>query len=188
MIQPHIIKNFISNDTIKVLNEWALNKVYSKPKIFYDACMGSGGLDRTRLSTRVFFQINHTNFNLNNIINYPDEALELRVKIAQYFNLKNYKDPPYCNGIICGIGYNNGDIKEHTDPVYYDDTYTLHCNAITQAADEGGITIIEGIPYPTKPNDILIYPVSKVKHKVTTIKGNTARILWVFGYCINDER
>lgn len=175
IIPPHIIKNFISNNTVKVLNEWAYETISSQPHLFYDANMGLKG---TRLTTR---------YNKNcDKLSFPAQAFELRVKIARYLNIKNYKDPNYCHGIVCGIGYNNGSIYEHTDPVYHEGTYTLHCNVITQAAESGGITIIDYIPYPTKPNDILVYPVSKVKHSVTTIEGNTPRILWVFGYCIDE--
>lgn len=176
IIQPHIIKNFILNDTIKVLNNWACETIKQHPHYFTDPQMG---LKDTRFTTRYYKDCNKLSF--------PVEALDLRVKIADFLNIESYKDPDYCNGIVCGIGYKNGDIYEHTDPVYHEGTYTLHCNAITQSAEEGGITIIEGIEYPTKPNDILVYPVSKVRHSVSTIKGNTPRILWVFGYCIDNE-
>jgi hypothetical protein len=137
------------------------------------------GLKDTRFTTRYYKDCNKLSF--------PVEALDLRVKIADFLNIKNYNDPPYCNGIVCGIGYSGGDIYEHIDPAYYDGTYTLHCNAITQAAEDGGITVIDGVFYPTKPKDILVYPVSKVMHKVTAIKGYTPRILWVFGYCIDID-
>lgn len=177
MIQPHIIENFVPNDVIKALNDWVIEKIESDLSFFSDANMGLKG---TRLTTRYYKDCSK--------LVYPQQALELREKIAAHLNITDARIPKYCHGIACGVGFNDGDIFNHLDPVYYKDTYTLHCNVITQKADEGGITVIEGVPYPTKPNDVLVYPVSKVKHNVTKIKGNTPRILWVFGYCINERQ
>ena len=77
---------------------------------------------------------------------------------------------------------------EHIDPVYYPDTVTMHCNIITRKADSGGVTIIGGVEYDIEPGDLLCYPVSEIKHKVTLTKGNTNRILWVFGFCLPRDK
>ena len=56
---------------------------------------------------------------------------------------------------------------KHIDPIYYPDTKTVHFNAITQQADEGGHTIIGGVEYTDiNPTDLLIYQVSEIKHEV----------------------
>jgi hypothetical protein len=171
MIGPFIIKNFASEDEIEQLNLWTINNY--KKHFFLDANMGIPG---TRLSTRYFNDCSQLNF--------PKETFSIKQRIINVLDLKNFKMPGFCHGIVNGIGFNDGDIYEHTDPVWHENTYTLHCNIISQKPEVGGVTYIEGEKYETDPRDLLVYPVSEKKHNVDTIRGETPRILWVFGFCI----
>ena len=123
-------------------------------------------------------------------IDYPDAAHIVRQRIVNYFNLNEYKSPPsYSHGIVNGIGYAGGRIEEHIDPTYYPHTKTIHFNAITQHADGGGHTIIGGVEYnDLDTTDLLIYQVSEVHHEVTVTEGDTPRILWVFGFCLDNKK
>ena len=113
--------------------------------------------------------------------------LAMQISVAKG---EGYKSPPsYSHGIVTGIGYDGGRIENHIDPTYYPDTKTVHFNAITQQAEEGGHTIIDGVEYKNvNPTDLLIYQVSELHHEVTSTKGNTPRILWVFGFCLDNEK
>lgn len=177
-----ILRNFISTYTINQLNRWTLDNCHQW--FFQDACMDPYN-QRTRFTTR---------FPNDAIdvpkLNYPVSAFVLKKRIIDHFNLHEYKSPPsYSHGIVNGIGYENGMIENHIDPVYYENTKTIHFNAITQPADYGGHTIINGVKYDNvNPNDLLIYQVSEVYHEVTETKGDTPRILWVFGFCLDDKK
>ena len=94
----------------------------------------------------------------------------------------------FYDGIVNGIGFSPGLIEEHIDPIYYEGTNTLHCNVITQNCISGGVTIIEDAPFPVEEGDLLMYVVSKHQHRVTNIEGDRKRILWVFGFCIDDDK
>jgi hypothetical protein len=169
-MKPIVLKNFIDEYTIEQLNNWTLSN-YTK-EFFKDANMGIPG---TRLTTRY-----SRNFE------FPDIAYKIKEKIISNLGIKFF-EPVYKDGIINGIGFEGGSIYEHIDPVWHPDTYTLHCNIISQKSMNGGIPYIDGIPYETDPTDLLIYPVSISNHYVDEIKGSTPRILWVFGFSIDNE-
>ena len=168
--QPIILKKFVPDRIIKVLNCWCLNNY--KNDFFLDANMGTIG---TRLSTR---------YSVTKTFYFPKEAYELKEKIKKELKLENTKIPSYRDGIVCGIGFEGGDISLHTDPIYHEGTSTWHCNVITQKSNFGGITVINGREYDVNSNDVLVYKVSSWPHSVTTIEGDKPRILWVFGYCV----
>jgi len=168
--EPFVLKNFIEKHIVDSLNQWTVHNYGGK--YFSDANMG---LEGTRLTTRYFRGRN---------ILYPNDAFLLQRKIIQELGLVDFLYPNYSHGIVNGIGFEGGDIYEHVDPVYHSQTMTVHCNAITQNCVEGGITIIENHEYPTSPGDLLVYPVSELQHRVTTVRGTVPRILWVFGFCL----
>lgn len=176
-----ILRNFLFEDDVKALNKWTLNNKHQE--YFEDACMDPDN-HGTRFTTRF------PNESIADDINYPRVAHKVRQRIVNYFHLEGYKSPPsYSHGIVNGIGYAGGRIKDHIDPTYYPDTKTVHFNAITQQAEEGGHAIIDGVEYNNvNSTDLLIYQVSELYHEVTATKGNTPRILWVFGFCLDNEK
>jgi 4-hydroxy-3-methylbut-2-enyl diphosphate reductase IspH len=114
-------------------------------------------------------------------------AFNIQNKLMNMFNNEQKKVhlcPGYCHGMVNGIGFENGSIYEHVDPIYIPNTVTIHCNIISQKSEGGGITYIDEIKYETDETDVLIYPVSKIKHSVDKIVGDVPRILWVFGFCM----
>ena len=142
-------------------------------------------LEETRFTTRLKNEIDHEKENIK--IDYPDSAYQIQEKIIKEFKLQNVKTPPsFVDGIVNGIGFEGGSICDHIDPIYYDDTHTLHCNIISQKSISGGITIIENVHYDIDEGDLLCYIVSNHRHKVTKTFGNKLRILWVFGFCVDD--
>jgi len=173
-----ILKNFLSNDEIKSLNNWCLNNYTEN---FFNGTTMDPRYPRSRLTTR------SNGYNTKNI-NYPKESYQIQKKLLNALDIKNpLYPPPFCNGIVNGIGFEPGSIFCHIDPIYFKDTFTLHCNFITQKSADGGVTIIEGVPYDVDESDCLCYVVSNLKHEVLPIIGTTPRILWCFGFCITQN-
>lgn len=181
MSKSFILRNFLFEDNVKDLNQWTLENC--QQKFFEDA-----GMDPDNPGTR--FTTRFPNESVAPNIDYPLSAFAVKQRIIDYFDLKHYKNPPsYSHGIVNGIGYEGGRIEQHIDPTYYPNTKTVHFNAITQQADRGGHTIIDGVEYnDIQSTDLLIYQVSEVYHEVTPTHGKTPRILWVFGFCLDDKK
>ena len=170
------IDNFISKENSKILSNWILDN--SHKSFFKNANMG-GNRKTTRYSTDENFS-------------YPEEALNVRKKIIDTFNLnKNEMDniyPPFKNGIVASFAEDNDTCYEHIDPVWVENYETLHCNIITQAPDQGGELIINKNKYIMKENELFCYQVSKNNHEVLKIKSKKPRLMWVFGFCVNKEQ
>ena len=181
MSKSFVLRNFLFQDNVRELNQWTLDNCHQE--FFEDANMDPDN-PGTRFTTRF------PNEDVAPDIQYPNAAHIVRQRIINYFDLDGYKGPPsYSHGIVNGIGYSGGRIEEHIDPTYYPNTKTVHFNAITQQADRGGHTIIGGVEYnDLDATDLLIYQVSEVHHEVTVTEGNKPRILWVFGFCLDDKK
>lgn len=181
MSKSFILRNFLSSNEVKKLNQWTFDNCHQE--FFQDANMDPDNSE-TRFTTRF------PNDSIAENIDYPEVAHAIRERIIKFFHLEKFKSPPsYSHGIVNGIGYSGGRIEKHIDPTYYPDTKTVHFNAITQQAEKGGHTIIGGVEYnDIKSTDLLIYQVSEVNHEVTSTKGNTPRILWVFGFCLDNTK
>ena len=185
-MRPKIIKNFSDKIEIAILNWWYIDNFRKNTHQYIDPNMDP---DRpgSRFTTRIRQHENYSNLDVD--IEYPMIAYTIQERIMWRLKLKEFRlPPPFFEGIVNGIGFGEGLICEHTDPVYYPDTITMHCNLITRKADIGGITVIDGIEYDIEPGDLLVYPVSEIPHRVTLTKGKTNRILWVFGYCIPIDK
>lgn len=184
-IHARLIKNFASQDEMRALNKWTL--LNYKNMYFYDAKMDKNLYERTRLTTRLE---NTEDFNELGIqINYPPESYRLQKKIIKSFGLDNCKSPSsFYKGIVNGIGFEKGSICNHIDPEYYPGTKTLHCNIVTQKPLGGGDLIIDGRKFEVEEGDLMCYLVSEHYHEVTSIIGPKERILWVFGFCIDEDK
>jgi hypothetical protein len=183
-VYSNTIRKFCSEYEKKILNNWTLSH-YEDP-YFQDANMDLENTG-TRLTTR--FSDEHEISKFSHMVKYPNEAYDVKSRIIDYFKLQNYPHPQtFKNGIVNGIGFSGGSICDHIDPIYYENTHTLHCNIVTQNSEIGGVTIIEEIEHKVNDCDLLYYIVSKHNHKVTKIEGSKHRILWVFGFCIDNYK
>ena len=169
--EPTVIKNFIDIRIKDILNTWTLENY--KTNLFSDANMG---LEETTLTTRYFNDCRNLNF--------PIVAYQTQIKILETFVNTKFKLAKFCQGIANSITFNNGEVREHTDPVYLNNTITYHCNIISQKPNIGGITYLDNIPFETNETDLLIYPVSEINHKVSKVEGDKPRIVWMFGFSI----
>jgi hypothetical protein len=58
---------------------------------------------------------------------------------------------------------------------------------MTQAADNGAELFVDGSKIDIKTGDLHCYLASDFEHYVTEVKGNTPRILWMFGAYVPTE-
>lgn len=179
-----VIENFLSDEEVGELNGWALSN-YRGPFFVPPTEMDSGYAKYrpTRLTTRGFGLTNAP-------LEYPDASYQIQKRIKDLFQIENHLyPPPYFNGIVSGVGLRGGYIDIHMDPIFYDGTETLHCIFKTQKPESGGNTIVEGLEYDKiSENDMLMCVVSKQKHGASRIVGNKPRVLWYFGFCIDNEK
>ena len=178
-----IVKNFITIDQINVLNNWTLEN-YQKP-YFSNPNMNSDKI-QTRFTTRHAYNRNEEYQDYK--IQYPKEVYDIQKKLLIYLKLSSnciIPWPSFTDGIVTTIAFPPGSCFKHKDPIYFKNTYTLHCNFVTQNPKNGGITYIEDIPYTFEENDMIMYVSSHLDHEVTEISEHTPRILWVYGFCIN---
>ena len=172
--QAFILKNFVV-DEIDALNKWCLEN-YTK-SFFKDGNMGKPG---TRLTTRNAFK-------KDGLVSFPKEAYIIKQKIINALNITEYKEPGFHHGIVCGIGFDDGDIYSHRDPTWHSNTYTFHCNLLSNKSIEGGNTYINNKIFSVDVGDLLCYDVSNQQHRVDTIIGDSPRILWVFGFSLPNS-
>jgi len=181
-------KNFISIEEKNILNEWTLRN--HNQDYFIDPRMDSRGLKRTKLTTRFatplvtssLFVSSNTNFE------YPSLVYNIQRRIIYTFGFNEYGlSPVGKNGIITEIGFEGGTVHPHIDPVWIENTDTIHCNIITQKPKSGGITYIENEPWEVNETDLLMYVVSSAEHKVDEIIGDKNRILWIFSFILSKN-
>ena len=170
------IKNFISKESSKILSNWTLN---NSDKFFFKNANMGGNRKTTRYST-------------NENFSYPNEALKIRKKIINRFNLQENEKhaiyPPFKNGIVASFAENNDTCYSHKDPIWIENYETLHCNIVTQAPEQGGELVINGEKYIMKEKELFCYRVSKNNHEVLQIKSKKPRLMWIFGFCVNEQQ
>ena len=172
-------RNFLSSQECNALNDWVSLGVENK---WLDAGIsrGSDWQYKSRLTTR----------NYGDRFEYPPLVHQVSNKIS---NLLGLQDAPKSvvgggkDGVVVSYTLPTGDVYAHTDPME-DNLHVLRCNVMTQAADAGAELFIGGKKIDIGVGDLHCYLPSDVEHYVTTAKGNTPRIMWMFGYQISKEK
>lgn len=178
-----IVKNFISDNEVKVLNQWTFDN-YHKP-YFVDPKMNRDSV-QTRFTTRHAYDRCEEYQDYK--VQYPKEVYDIQKRLLTYLKLNNNSIAPwpsFTDGIVTTIAFSPGSCCKHIDPVYFNNTYTLHCNFVTQNSENGGVTYVEDIPYKFKEKDMIMYITSHLEHEVTEISGDIPRVLWVYGFCVS---
>lgn len=168
--------NFISRGEAQEMSDWVLQNNHKT--FFNDANMG-GARVTTRYSNKEFFE-------------YPDIVMNIRKRILDKFGLHKEESchivPPFKNGIVASCAFPGDTCYEHFDPVWHSGFNTMHCNVITQCPTKGGDLILNGVMEPMKERELCCYLVSKHSHSTTLIEGTKERIMWIFGFCIDDNK
>jgi hypothetical protein len=164
-------KNFITPQECEKLNAWVIAGVRKK---WLDA-----GTDRQnfRYSKRVTSRLYPDRYV------YPKFVIDLSERIRGFCGISEHRliEGHGRDGVVVSCTFNGGDVFEHQDPRSVDGLLTLRCNVLTQAADAGGVLRVGGVARPLEVGELHCYLASEHLHSVSTVSGDTPRILWMFG-------
>lgn len=165
-----IFKNFLPEKQCNILSGWILE---NKDKSFFKDAKMNG----IRLTTR---------YSNDNDFIFPKESYKIKEKIINKLKIKNFYLPDFKDGMVASYALPGDTCYNHKDPVWKNNTKTLHCN-IKLTDSTGGNPIIENKKINLKKGDMWIYPVSDVIHGSDLVTGTIPRTMWVFGFCITQE-
>jgi hypothetical protein len=165
-----ITRNFISIEECKILNAW-VDEGVDRGWLANGITAGGVGTNK-RFTTRFY----------GHRFEYPQEIMGIAEKIKIFVGVSSY---PIIkghgrNGIVVSYTLPQGDVYKHQDPKFLG-LSALRCNIMTQAADEGGKLFVDNNKVDIGVGDLHCYLASDYEHYVTEVKGNTPRILWMFG-------
>jgi hypothetical protein len=178
-VRLEITPNFITQEECALLNAWVYEGVSKK------------WLDKGFDSSVHFTDKRLTSRPYGHRFTYPKEVIDLSNKIKRFVGISNYpiiqghgKD-----GIVVSYTKPGGSVHAHVDPKIPETGWysALRCNIMTQAAEENGDLFVDGIKINIKAGDLHCYLASDFEHYVTEVKGNTPRILWMFGAYVPKE-
>lgn len=174
MARVEVIKGFLNAEECAVLNAWSEQGVKNK---WLDL-----GRDRenhkytSRLTTRMYGDRFET----------PEIVFSIIERIRDLLGLP---DAPVIeghgrDGFVVSYTYPGGDIYPHIDPPPQT-LSALRCNIVSQAPDDGGELWVADQRVVVGAGDLHCYLVTENTHYVTEVKGQTPRILWMFGFCVS---
>lgn len=178
MLHSNLLRfsNFISPNEAQELSNWILQ---NKDKEFFKDANMKGNRVTTRFSTNMDFK-------------YPSIIKDLRNKIVDLLDLDKEENdkiyPPFKEGAVASCAFTGDTCYEHIDPIWYNGFHTMHCNIITQAPENGGNLVLNGVLEQMNERELICYLVSKLPHATTLIEGSKERLMWVFGFCIQDDK
>jgi hypothetical protein len=172
-----IYPNFATQEEIKVLNAWTELGVINK---WLDEGFSEYGLHTDRRLTSRQYAGRY---------NIPNEIIAISNRVRDFVGVNTYPiiDLNGKNGVVVNYTLSGGDVYKHKDPRNFDGLATLRCNILTQKADTGGVLYVEGQQVDVEVGDLHCYLVSEHEHWVTTVGGNTPRIMWMFGAHVPAE-
>ena len=172
-----VAKAFLSPEECNLLNQWV------------NVGVVSGWLDKGVDRHAVFTDNRLTSRMYGGRFTTPPAILKISEKIRRFVGVDAYplavghgKD-----GVVVSCTFPGGDVYKHVDPPSYQELATLRCNVMTQKSEVGGILHVDDMPVPLDVGDLHCYLVTEHSHHVTTVGGDTPRILWMFGACIPKE-
>jgi hypothetical protein len=174
-----VFKNFLDADTCNQLNEW-VDLGVEKKWLDKGLNRGTGWQYSNRLTTR----------NYADRFEYPTIVYDVFNKITTELNVKDLHKSVSGggkDGIVVSCIFNDGDTYAHIDPKE-GELEVLRCNVMTRSAEEGGELFVGGNKIDINVGDLHCYLPSTIEHYVTKVKGQTPRVLWMFGYQCSQER
>lgn len=172
-----ITNNFISPEECNLLNAWVYEGVANR---WLDVGFCSDKTTDKRFTTRMY----------GDRFEYPKEVIELSNRIRSFVGVSNYPTigAHGKNGVVVSYTKSGGNVYKHKDPRGpILNMSALRCNIMTQAAEEGAELFVDGNKVDIKAGDLHCYLASDFEHYVTEAKGNTPRIMWMFGAYVLKE-
>jgi hypothetical protein len=176
-MQVKIYKNFLSKEECEVLSKVATQGVN-------DRWMDKGiqdykaGYDK-RLTSRMHM----------GKAEYPQIVRDISNRIRTFLNIDSFPliDGHGKDGVVVSYTMQGGSVYKHKDPRSSDGLPTYRCNVLTQANEEGCELYVDDKKIDIEVGDLHCYMVSELYHYVTEAKGETPRIMWMFGAHIPKE-
>lgn len=168
-----VFKDFLKQNECCELNTWVEYAVKNK----YLDCgisRGSGWEYKNRLTTR----------NYGDRFNYPKIVYNVFQRITEFLSIQHLHKSVVGggkDGVVVSYTLPGGDVYLHKDPME-GTKHVLRCNVMTQSADDGAELFIGNKKIDIEVGDLHCYLPSYLTHYVTEVKGNTPRIMWMFGY------
>lgn len=174
-----VLKNFIDQSTCEQMNEWVDLGVENK-WLDKGISKGTGWEYEGRVTTR----------NYAERFEYTQIVYDVFEKITETLKL-NDLDKSVAgagkDGVVVSCTFPGGDVYPHQDPKE-GELEVLRCNIMTRDSDAGGELYIGGKKIDIEVGDLHCYLPSTLEHYVTEVKGETSRIMWMFGYQCSEER
>ena len=174
-----IVENFLSINDCNKLNEWVDLGVQNK-WLDKGVNRGSSWVYEKRLTTRPYAER----------FDYSADVYDIQKKISKFLNIEDLLKSVYGggkDGIVVSCTFPGGDVYPHSDP-REGNLEVLRCNVLTRAADDGGNLYVGGNKIDINVGDLHCYLPSTIEHYVTEVKGQTPRVLWMFGYQCSVKR
>ena len=173
-MRVEIIKNFLSKTECEQLNAWVRLGVEKK---WLDVGGITTGVSTTHIQKRL------TSRAYGHRYQYPQLVKDISNKIRNKVGVSSYPliEGHGRDGVVVSCTFNGGDVHSHKDPKSDLGFSALRCNIMTQAPEAGAKLFLEGQEIKYGVGDLHCYLASNFEHYVTTIEGNTPRILWMFG-------
>lgn len=167
-----IFKNFLTQTECQELNSIALQGIE-------EGWCGKG-LDPVK---GVCYSLRYTSRMHMKDVEYPQFVRDISNKIREFMKINSFPliEGHGKDGVVVSITLKNGSVHEHRDPLSIDGLPTYRCNVLTQANESGCDLYVDGKHVDIEVGDLHCYMVSALPHFVTEAKGNTPRIMWMFG-------
>lgn len=132
----------------------------------------------------------YTNRSRMHTVEYPQVVRDMSAKVRKFVGVDKF---PIItghgrDGVVVSVVFKGGDVHKHKDARSYDGLATYRCNVLTQANEDGCDIYVDGEKVTVEVGDLHCYMVSEFEHYVTEAKGDTPRIMWMFGAHIPLER
>ena len=169
-------RGFLSAQECAAMNAWVEDGVRHK-WLDCGISRNSGWAYKDRLTTRGY----------GNRFEYPEIVYSIFDRITKLLGVNHLPKSVIGggrDGVVVSYTLPGGDVYLHKDPKE-GQFEVLRCNVMTQSADAGAELYIGGEKIDIGVGDLHCYLPSDVEHYVTEAKGNTPRIMWMFGYQIS---
>jgi hypothetical protein len=119
---------------------------------------------------------------------FPKVAYDVQSRISETLGFSLVPSPGFKDGMVASFARPGDTCFAHKDPRWHNSLFTVHCNVIVSAPDDGGELLVEGCQHEMPEGKFICYPVSEVMHETLLVKGIKSRLMWVFGFCVSPEQ
>jgi hypothetical protein len=176
-MQVKIYKNFLSKEECEVLNKVAIQGV------------NEGWIDKGVQDYKTGYDKRLTSRMHMGKAEYPQIVRDISTRVRKFVKVDLFPiiDGHGKDGVVVSYTVQDGAVYKHKDPRSNDGLPTYRCNILTQANEDGCNLYVDGQKIDIEVGDLHCYLVSELQHYVTEAKGETPRIMWMFGAHIPKE-